>query len=287
MTKPIAPSIPIVASIAPIAQRAEAWICDIWGVVHDGVTANRSAVDALQKFRIGGGVVLLLTNAPRPASAVIAQLDRLGVSSNAYDAVLTSGDLTRSLIAERRTEPMHHLGPPRDLGLFEGQAVTFAEIADAGVIVCSGLLDDERETAEDYRQRLIGPAARRVPMICANPDITVARGDRLLPCAGAVAALYETLDGPVIYAGKPHLPIYDKALDMIASAKGKPVPRAAVQAIGDGVNTDIKGAIAAGLPTVFVASPVHMPEPLDDASLARLFAGFPTLPIAAMAGLAW
>lgn len=282
-----AKEIPIVSSIAPLTAGVEAWICDIWGVVHNGLAAFPPAVDACTRFRRQGGTVLLLTNAPRPAGAILEQLARLKVPAEAYDAVLTSGDLTLKLIAEHGGRPLAHLGPERDRGLFEGGGLQMVGLDRAEAIVCSGLDDDERETAEDYRVRLAGPATRGVPMICANPDITVARGDKVIPCAGALAAVYETLGGPVVYAGKPYLPVYERAMEMIAAARGRSVARTATLAIGDGVNTDIKGALAAGIPAVFVASPVHMHEPLTVDSLARVMAALPGRPIAAMTGLAW
>lgn len=284
---PASPATPIVGSIAPFLDGVEAWICDIWGVVHNGLAAFPTAVDACIKFRARGGTVLLLTNAPRPAGPVREQLDRLAVPAEAYDAVLTSGDLTLRLIAAHRGQPLAHLGPDRDRGLFTSEKPLMASLEEARVIVCSGLYDDERETAEDYRGRLSGPASRGVPMICANPDVTVARGDRIIPCAGAIAALYETLGGPVIYAGKPYLPVYERALEMIAQVRGKPVAKAATLAIGDGINTDIKGALAAGIRPVFVSSPVHMHEPLTPASLERAMAALPGRPIAAMSALVW
>ena len=281
------PPIPIVSAISPLLGGVEAWICDIWGVVHNGLAAFEPAVAACTAFRARGGVVLLLTNAPRPAAAIHEQLARLKVPPAAFDAVLTSGDLTLSLIARHRDEPMLHLGPDRDRGLFARLSPRFVPAAEARVIVCSGLYDDERDTPEDYRCDLEGPASRGVPMICANPDLTVARGDRIIPCAGAVAALYESLGGPVVYAGKPHLPVYDRALEMLAGLRGRPVAKAAVLAIGDGVHTDMAGAANAGLRSVFVASPVHLKEPLDERSLARLFAGSAVPPVAAMHALAW
>lgn len=285
---PNAPAhIPIVDAVSPLLGDTQAWICDIWGVVHNGVAAFPEAVDACNRFRAQGGVVLLLTNAPRPAGAVEDQLAKLNVPRTAFDAVLTSGDLTLSLILQHRTKPMLHLGPDRDKGLFAGQGVRLTGIADAEVIVCSGLYDDETETAEDYRERLTSPAHRGVPMICANPDVTVARGDKIIECAGALAALYDTLGGPVIYAGKPHLPIYDMACQMIHAAKGNAVSKHNILAIGDGVNTDIKGAANAGLRSIFVASPVHVHEALTPASVSRLFANTATPPAAAMSRLAW
>jgi len=287
MTQPSAASpVPIVTSIEPFLGGVEAWICDIWGVVHNGLAAFPSAVDACVRFRQRGGTVLLLTNAPRPTPAIEEQLAKLKVPRDAWDAILTSGDLTLSLIAQRRDEPLAHLGPDRDRGLFDGQRLTMVGLQDARAIVCSGLFDDERETAEDYRERLTGPASRGVPLICANPDITVARGDRVIPCAGAIAALYESIGGTVIYAGKPYLPVYDRAFEIIAAVRGKPVSKAATLGIGDGINTDIRGALTAGIRPVLVASPVHLPE-LTEATLAHAVAPLPGRPIAAMAALSW
>ncbi len=287
MTQPSAyPPVPIVSSIEPFLGGVEAWICDIWGVVHNGLAAFPSAVDACMHFRERGGTVVLLTNAPRPTPAIEEQLAKLKVPSGAWDAILTSGDLTLSLIAQHGDQPLAHLGPDRDRGLFDGQRLNMVGLQDARAIVCSGLFDDERETAEDYRERLAGPAGRGVPLICANPDVTVARGDRVIPCAGAIAALYESIGGPVIYAGKPYLPVYDRAFEMIAAARGAPVAKAATLGIGDGINTDIRGAITAGIRSVLVASPVHLPE-LTEASLAHAVAPLPGRPIAAMSALAW
>lgn len=284
---PAGTAVPIVHSIAPLLDGVEAWICDIWGVVHNGLAAFPSAVDACVRFRAGGGTVLLLTNAPRPAGAVVEQLGRLGVPDTAYDAVLTSGDLTLRLIAEHRGQPIAHLGPDRDRGLFAADKPIMTSLEEARVIVCSGLYDDECETADDYRDRLSGPVSRQVPMICANPDVTVARGDRIIPCAGAIAALYESLGGRVIYAGKPYLPVYERAFEMIGEARGRPVSHAATLAIGDGINTDIKGALAAGIRPVFVASPVHMHEPMTPGGVEKAMSALAGRPVAAMSALAW
>lgn len=279
--------IPIITSVAPLQNGVEAWICDIWGVVHNGVAAFKSAVDACQRFRSGGGVVLLLTNAPRPAGAIYEQLEKLSVPRDAYDAVLTSGDLTRHLIETNIGLPMLHLGPERDRGLFDGLDVRFADARQAGIIICSGLYDDDRETAEDYRERLTGPLKRGVKLVCANPDITVARGTKVIPCAGAIAQLYEQMGGTVIYAGKPHLPVYERAFEMVRQAARRPVAKERMLAIGDGVHTDMLGAANAGLRAVFVASPVHIKEPLSPAVLAHAFADAGRKPVAAMAALAW
>ncbi len=282
-----AASIPILPSIAPLAAGADAFVCDIWGVIHNGVAAHLAAVDACLEFRASGGIVVLVTNAPRPAGAVEAQLAKLGVPRNAYDAVITSGDLTRSLIAGHGQAPLFHLGPERDKGLFEGLGVRCVEADAAEVVVCSGLFDDTRETPDDYRDLLGRIAQRRVPMICANPDIVVERGSEVVYCAGALAELYEKLGGPVVYAGKPHLPVYDKVSEVIAAIKGGPVPRSRMLAIGDGIRTDIEGAARAGIPAVFIPSAVHVAEPLEEATLPAMFAALDRKPVAAMQALAW
>lgn len=279
--------VPIISSIAELADTSEAWICDIWGVIHNGVAAHRSAVEACLAFRRRGGVVVLLTNAPRPAAYVEVQLARLDVPREAWSALLTSGDLTRGFVAERQGRPVFHLGPERDRGLFDGLHVVKTGANEAEAVICSGLFDDETETPETYRPMLEQFLARRLPMICANPDITVARGSKVVYCAGALADLYERIGGNVIWAGKPHLPIYDRAFALVEQAIGRPVARDAILAIGDGVRTDIKGAAAAGLRSVFVASPIHLPGPLEDADLAALFAGIVPRPVAAMRALAW
>jgi HAD superfamily hydrolase (TIGR01459 family) len=279
--------IPILASIAPLAAGADAFVCDIWGVIHNGVAAYPQAVDACLKFRGAGGIVVLLTNAPRPVGAVEVQLAKLAVPRQAYDAVVTSGDLTRSLIAERKGAPLFHLGPERDRGLFEGLEVRCVGAEAADLVICSGLFDDTRETPEDYRAQLAGLAARRLPMICANPDIVVERGAQLVYCAGALAALYEELGGEVIYAGKPHPPIYERVSEIIGRIKGRDVPRSRMLAIGDGIKTDIEGALRAGMRAVFVAIAVHVEEPLDEATLPALFEGAAGRPVAAMRALAW
>jgi HAD superfamily hydrolase (TIGR01459 family) len=285
-----ASAIPILTAIEPIARHYGAWLADIWGVMHNGVTPFASGCDACTRFRLAGGVVLLLSNAPRPAASVAAQLDRIGVPRFAYDAILSSGDAARAFIAALGDQPVFHLGPERDLGIYEGLPARPVEHeTKAGAVVCTGLFDDDIETPDDYAAMLAGFAARKLGMICANPDIFVERGGRLVYCAGAIAAAYEKLGGKVQYAGKPHLPVYDMAFEIIAKLKGKPIDRSRVLAIGDGLDTDIKGAANAGVPSVYIASSVSMApgEALDTASLARLFPDAAVQPIAAMTSLTW
>ena len=278
---------PILSSIAPLAETSEAWIVDIWGVMHNGARAYAAAGDACRRFRAEGGIVVLLSNAPRPFAAVVPHMTSLGVDPNAYDTGVTSGDATREMIADWQSRPLLHIGPERDRGLFEGYDVRFSPPETAEVAICSGLYDDSKETPADYAGLLEGLRARRVPMICANPDILVERGEQLIYCAGALAADYEAKGGKVTYAGKPYAPIYDRTLREIAQLKGRPVAKENILCIGDGVETDLKGAHNAGFRSVFIASPIFLPDGLSALALTNLFADRPFSPIAALPTLAW
>jgi HAD superfamily hydrolase (TIGR01459 family) len=256
--------------------------------MHNGVAPFPAACDACARFRLAGGVVVLLSNAPRPAQSVAVQLDRIGVPRFSWDAIVSSGDAARTAISRLEGRPLFHLGPERDLALYEGLDAKLAQAEAAEAIVCTGLFDDEIETPADYAAMLANFATRALPMICANPDITVERGDKIVYCAGALAAEYEKLGGKVEYAGKPYLPIYDMAMETIARIKGRAVAKSQVLAIGDGIRTDIKGAEIAGIASLYVASGVHVKDgSLDAAMLADLFADPAGRPIAAMTGLVW
>jgi len=279
--------IPIMSSIAALAASSEAWIVDIWGVMHNGARAHPAAVDACREFRARGGVVVLLSNAPRPFANVIPHMASLGVEPIAYDSGVTSGDATRDMIAAWQGKRLLHVGPERDKPLFTGFDVTLSPPASAEGIVCSGLYDDTHETPADYADLFAGLLERRIPMICANPDILVERGEEIIYCAGALAADYEAKGGQVIYAGKPHAPIYERTLREIARLRGDAVPKEKVLCIGDGLETDLLGAHRAGLRSVFIASPIFAPDGLDPEVLASLFAERPFAPEAALAALAW
>lgn len=281
-------AIPIIDSISGLVSSADAWLVDIWGVMHNGVAPYAAAVDACRRFRANGGTVALLSNAPRPAAAALEQLRRICVAEDAFDAIVTSGDLTRGLVDQWRHKRIHHLGPERDLGLFAGLGVTLATSLEAEIVVCSGFLDDTTETVADYRTTLDGFRRRGALMICANPDLMVERGERIIPCAGALAAAYAEIGGEVVYAGKPYPPVYDLALSTLADVRGQAVDKSRVLAIGDGVRTDIAGAAAVGIRSVFVASAIHVERGrLDPEVVADLFAGLADPPVAAMTGLAW
>jgi len=282
-----APPIPILTSVSALAATSDAWICDIWGVLHNGIDPFLPAVEAARAFRSRGGTVCLLSNAPRPHGSVIAQMQAIGVPDGVFDAVVTSGDLTRALIDERADKRLFHLGPPKDLAIFDGLEVEFVAPEKARFVICSGYHNDDVETPDDYAEVLATLRRNEALMVCANPDIFVERGNRLVYCAGALAEAYEKIGGRVIYAGKPHLPAYDMALGLIERRRGAKVPKDRVLAIGDGLRTDMAGAVNFGVRSLFIASALHAEGPLDAAVLAELFKDRPVKPVGAMNALRW
>ncbi|HWL04950.1 MAG TPA: TIGR01459 family HAD-type hydrolase [Xanthobacteraceae bacterium] len=277
---------------ATLAPRYDLLLCDIWGVVHNGVTAFAPACEALVRFRDQGDrAVVLVTNAPRPHDSVKRQLDQLGVPEAAYDAIVTSGDITRDAIAARPGQAVFHLGPERDRPVFKGFDIRYAPAGQADYVVCTGLFDDTTETPDDYRETLETMRARGLTMVCANPDKVVARGDDLVYCAGALADLYREMGGEVRDAGKPHRPIYDAAFAKAAAQSGRQTPPERILAIGDSVRTDLSGAHALGLDCLFIASGIHAEEIAGNGdagvALARTFAEAGMTPQATMHALAW
>ena len=245
--------VPLLEHAAPLSRQWPVWFCDIWGIVHDGVRADEASCEALVKHRESGGVVVLVSNSPRPRPALLKQLDGLRVPREAHDDVITSGDVTRAIIARHDGRNVFHLGPERDAHLREGLPVHFGGPDEAEVVMCSGLFDDRTEQPEQYRPMLEQLAARHLPFVCANPDLVVKHGEHILPCAGALAAIYEELGGEVIMAGKPFAPIYEEALRKAEAAAGRTVKKREILAIGDGIGTDMKGAANFGIAAVFVA----------------------------------
>ena len=283
----------IIERFAPLAAAYDVLLCDVWGVVHNGVAAFAPACEALMRFRAGGGTVILITNAPRPGVWVQKYLDRLAVPRDAYDAITSSGDVTRGIVEARVTERVFHLGPQRDVSIFAGLDVAFAPVDSADYAVCTGLFDDERETPDSYRELLATMRSRSLFMVCANPDIFVERGDELVYCAGALADAYAALGGEVLYCGKPHAPIYEAALGKAAAFRGGEVPPLQrVLAIGDSVRTDLKGAAAFGVDCLFVISGIHADdlggrEAPDLSGLNTVFATAGVAPKAVTRALAW
>jgi HAD superfamily hydrolase (TIGR01459 family) len=285
---------PVLSGIASLIARYDLLLCDVWGVVHNGRTAYPDAVVALTRAREAGATVMLITNAPRPGTVIERQIAHYSVPRDCYDTIIASGDVARDELRRRPGVKLFHLGPERDMPNYDGLDLHLVDLDQAEIVVCTGLFDDTRETPDDYRDLLSRVHARGLPFICANPDIMVERGDQLIWCAGALAQAFAALGGTVVYAGKPHAPIYDLALARAAELRGRAVPRERVLAIGDGVRTDLAGAVRQGFDCLFVVSALHAAElnvgdngELDPASLARMFAEAGAWPAAIMHRLAW
>jgi HAD superfamily hydrolase (TIGR01459 family) len=285
------PSPPLILNgLSAVAGDYDALICDVWGVLHDGKSARPDAVGALRRFRAQRGPVILLSNAPRPVSVLEEQFVKFGVPADCYDAIVTSGVATREALAARvHGEPLNifHIGPERDRGVFKGLPIECVDLQHASVVLCTGLFDDDFETPDDYRSRLADMKARSLTLLCANPDIVVQRGGKLIFCAGAIARAYEQIGGTCIYYGKPHPAIYHTTLDAARKAAGRDVKRPL--AVGDGLETDIAGANRAGLDAVFVADGIHGEQipALTPQALQRLFADHHVTARAAMRALVW
>ena len=262
----------LISGLSEIADHHDALICDVWGVIHDGQAHHPQAADALFKFKEKHGPVVLLTNAPRVPDEVAAQCRIYGLPDGCYDAIVSSGGAARDELARRsaaRTLPLYYIGPDRDLTMIQGLDIVRTDIGEAEVVLAIGLVDDMTETPADYTARLEAMKARGLTMLCANPDLVVHRGEKLVYCAGSLAQAYEGMGGDVIYYGKPHLPVYAAAL----AAAGHPKRPLAV---GDGLYTDIRGANAAKLDVLFIADGVHGEDiqPYTDIHLSNLFARF-------------
>ena len=255
----------IISTLAEVSGQYDVLFCDLWGCLHDGRQPFPAAVAALRAFRAQGGKVLLLTNAPRPKPSVVRQLDSLGVPQDCYDEVVSSGDAAQyALITGAVGRRVHHIGPEKDRAFFTELSADLVPIAaneppveivplqQAEGIVCTGLFDDMTETPDDYRATLLHAKTNGLKLLCANPDIIVDFGDTRLFCAGAIAQAYDAMGGESLYFGKPHPPIYDLARRRYAALPGAMGdPR--ILAVGDGIGTDVQGAVGEGIDVIFIA----------------------------------
>ncbi len=256
MTAPL----PTISGLSDLSGRYDAVLSDVWGVIHNGVAAFPEAVEALRNFRQNGGRVVLITNAPRPSTPLIVMLDRLGVPRDAYDAIVSSGDATRSMIAKYRGKAIHHVGPPtEDDALYEGLDLRRTGAEEAEVVVVTDL-DTDDDTPEMYRERAKLWLSRKLPMICANPDRVVEHGDQIIYCGGALGDLYAAMGGMVHMAGKPYQPIYEEAFRLAEEAAGNSLDKSRVLAIGDSVRTDATGAAQFGIDLLFITGSIHAAE---------------------------
>jgi HAD superfamily hydrolase (TIGR01459 family) len=243
----------IIQSLAEIGGQYEALIVDLWGCYHNGLTPYPAAVAALQAYRARGGLVILLTNAPRTAERVERFLARIGAPRDSYDRIMSSGSACQRAVQHGAYgRHFHYVGPPRDLSMLTDLGLADTPLDEAEAILCTGLRDDTRETLEPYAAEIATWRAHGLPLLCANPDLVVDWGERRLYCAGALAQLYEEAGGEVVWFGKPHRPIYDECFGLLAELAGHAMPPAKVLAIGDGIRTDVKGGLDYGLDVVFV-----------------------------------
>jgi HAD superfamily hydrolase (TIGR01459 family) len=296
ITPPTSPP-PFSRHFAELAAGYDVLLSDVWGVVHNGVAATVESCEALMRFRRQGGTVVLITNAPRPGDVVMGFLDKLAVPRAAYDGIVSSGDVTRAMIAQRTGQRVFHLGPERDLPIFDGLGVELAPLERADFVVCSGLFDDTTETPESYTGLIAAMLARKLTMICANPDIVVERGAHLVYCAGAIADRYALAGGDVLFAGKPYRPIYEQAIAAAQASRpqasrAQPIDQRRVLAIGDSVRTDLKGAAAFGIDCLFITAGIHAEElggrdSPDAGAVDGIFAAAGVYPKAVMRRLEW
>lgn len=247
-----------ISSLSEISDRYDILYCDLWGCLHNGLEPFPNAVSALQKFRANGGYVMILTNSPRPAPSVRSQLDQISVPNDTYDGITSSGDASLLALASGLVgQKIYHIGPDKDLCFFDelpdipnGDKIERVSLEQAEGIVCTGLIDDQIDTPEDYRATLLFAKQKGIKLLCTNPDIQVDFGDRRIYCAGSIAALFTEMGGESLYFGKPHPPIYDLARNRIAEVRSFQEDR--VLCVGDGINTDIQGGLGDGMDTLFI-----------------------------------
>ncbi|MEM1277033.1 MAG: TIGR01459 family HAD-type hydrolase [Pseudomonadota bacterium] len=243
----------VISALSDIAEGYDAILCDLWGCYHNGIEPYEAAVAACRAFKSSGKTVVLLTNAPRPADQVKTFLNRIGGPEDSYDAIVSSGAACQAaLTSGRHGTAFYYLGPDRDLHMLTGPGLQPVAEEEADAVLCTGLVDEWNEDLEDYADQLGRLRARGLPLLCANPDIVVDRGEKRFWCAGALARLYGEIGGEVLYFGKPHRPIYERSLEVLAETAGREIPMERILAIGDGPATDVKGGCDFGLDTLFV-----------------------------------
>ena len=284
----------IIHNAGPLLSRYDVLLCDVWGVVHDGRDAYPAAGEALARFRAGGGTVVLVSNVPLPAAGVERVLEKTGVRRDAWDAIVAGGDIALAHIAEKGYRQLHWIGDMgRDGALFKHAPGKNTPIDTADAILCTGLVDDVNETVETYRPLLTQALARRLPFVCANPDLVVDVGEKRFLCAGSLAQAYEQMGGEVYWGGKPHLPAYMTGRAKAGELRGALPELSKVLGIGDTVRTDMGAAQALGCDALMVTAGIHRElimsgDEIDEKGLARLFAepGSPQA-VAAISYLRW
>lgn len=260
----------IIESLAEVSDRYDAVFCDLWGCLHNGIEAFPEAVEALRAFRVKGGKVVLLTNAPRARAEVAKQLVTFNVPDDCWDTIATSGDSARAAMFRGVVgEKVWFMGQPTDDPFFEPIGVVEnpvdikrVPLEEAEGIACLGPFDPHADP-EVNRPQFLYAKQRGLKLLCANPDIVVDRGETREWCAGALAALYEDMGGESLYFGKPHPPIYDLARRRLAELGPLPADNR-ILAIGDGMVTDIRGAVGEDLDVVFITGGLAAAETKTD-----------------------
>jgi HAD superfamily hydrolase (TIGR01459 family) len=288
--------ISIYPGLRDLAGRYDGFIVDLWGVLHDGIQAFPAALDCLAELHRRGKRLVILSNAPRRVASVVARNSELGIDPGCYHGAMSSGEAAWQHLKTRPDawyralgRRCYHLGPERDWGMREGLDYDFVATVEQADFVLNTGAGRPEDRVEDFEPLLQAALARRLPMVCANPDLEVIRGGRREICAGAIAARYETLGGEVRYHGKPARDIFETCLALLEIAD-----RSRVANIGDSLRTDVAGARAAGIDALFVAGGIHgealgiapgeAPEP---ARLAALCKAAGERPAAALPLLRW
>lgn len=288
--------VPILDGLSAVADRYDAFILDLWGVLHDGVRPYPGVVDALRRLKRTGKHLVVLSNAPRRAAPVARRMQEIGIAADLYDVLHSSGEETWRLLKERTDPTFARLGrrffplmPERDRGLVDGLDLDMAPTPAAAEFVLATGLDDAGETVADYEPSLSAAARLGRPMVCANPDLEVVRDGVRELCAGALAQRYEALDGPVHYVGKPHAAVYRRCFERLAG-----IAPARILAVGDSLRTDVAGARGVGIDSLLVTGGIHAEELAgaggshpDPARLAAACTAAGVFPTYAIPGFVW
>lgn len=284
-----------IGGLSEVAGRFDGFILDLWGVIHDGQQAYPPAPATLRALRDAGKKTLLLSNAPRRAHALVASMTAMGIDRDTYGEVLSSGEATRLALISR-DDPFfaalgmraYHLGPERDRSVFEGTGLEIVDMDAATCVVNTGPVDLD-DPVEVYDPVIAAARRRDLPMVCANPDLVVIRAGKPVVCAGAIAARYEAIGGRVAYRGKPDPAVYDVAVRQLGVAD-----RTRIAVVGDALETDIKGADAAGLAAIWCTGGIHAAalgvrygEPADPVRAVALAAAEGYAPAYIIPGFFW
>jgi HAD superfamily hydrolase (TIGR01459 family) len=276
-------SLVLLDGIASLAGRYDGYILDLWGVLHDGAHPLPGALDALQRLRKAGKHVVILSNAPRRSAAVIKRVEEIGIARDLYDELLSSGEATWHWLKQSGPggKRLYPIMAERDASMLEGLDLAVSQsVAGADFILSTGV-ESANDRVEDFEDALREGAERKLPMVCANPDLVVIHRGKMEICAGSIAQYYEELGGKVHYFGKPHAPIYRECFSLL-----KVTDRSRILAVGDSLRTDIAGANAAGIDGLWVLGGIHQ-EDVAGGDLNSVIERQGVIPVAAVPVFRW